>query len=151
MADGIGKAILIGAVAGMRCFLAPAIVSANTDRKTCDTPFCSTANTALKAFSIAELIADKTPFAGDRTDLGPLTGRIISGAVCGMIVSRRNGDSPTVGAFAGSLAAFASAHAFYLARKAVNEVTDVPDVAIAVVEDAIATALGDLACQISTE
>lgn len=141
MANGLGKAVLIGVVAGMRAFLAPAAVSGRTDGDECDTPLCTVTNTAINLLSAGELVADKSPLVWDRTDFLPLAGRVASGEICGSIVSRRNGDSPVLGAIVGGAAAYASAHACYLTRTKLAEATGAPDAMLAVAEDALASAL----------
>jgi uncharacterized membrane protein len=141
MGNGVGKALLIGVVAGMRAFLAPAVVSATTESETCQTRACTLTNSALTVLSAGEFIADKTPLVWDRIAFLPLAGRVASGAICGSIVSRRSGDSPLIGAVVGGAAAYASAHACYLTRTKLAEATGAPDAILAIAEDALASAL----------
>lgn len=135
MNSGLGKAILIGTVAGMRCFLAPALLfrkaSASSDG-------CGLGVAALELAAAGELIADKTPFIGKRIDTGPLIGRLVSGASCGAVVGRRNGSDALPAAIAGGIAALISAHVFYLARREIGRSTGMPDIALALAEDALA-------------
>lgn len=138
MAAPYGKAILIGAVAGMRCFLAPAILAHKTkDGEIVKAP--------LTVAAVGELIGDKTPFIGNRTDAGPLIGRIISGAVCGAILSKRNSGHAAIGMIVGGAAAFASAHTCYLTHRKLTEITGTPDIFLALAEDTAAFALGNKA------
>lgn len=138
MDSGIGKAILIGAVAGMRCFLAPAMLVRGTSSSSAG---CSAGNTALAVAAAGELIADKTSFIGNRTDKGPLIGRLVSGAACGAVVGRRNGGDALAGAVAGGITALISAHACYMTRRELGREMGVPDVTLAVVEDILAIAI----------
>ncbi len=137
------KAILIGVAAGMRCFLPPALLIRKTPGGVCESGgMCSVSKAALTALSAAELVGDKTPWIGNGTDRGPLAARIISGALSGAVVSRRNGGEASVGLAAGALAAFASARACYLVRRELGKATRVPDPVLAVAEDVTALALG---------
>jgi uncharacterized membrane protein len=139
MARGTGQALLIGITAGMRCFLAPAIV---VSRQTS----CSSAmKTAATVAAVGELAADKTPYIGSRLEAGPLAGRVVAGAICGALVaSERTGSAP-LGFVVGGIAAFASAHLFYHLRRTSTEL-GIPDFAFALAEDSAALAIGSRAC-----
>jgi uncharacterized membrane protein len=76
------------------------------------------------AAGAGELVGDKLPATPSRVGAGPLFGRATSGAV--------------VGAVAGALGALAGSWLFYVARKAVVEKTGLPDLVVALVEDAVA-------------
>lgn len=132
------KAFMIGAAAGMRCFLAPAVLMNERRDEHCDGPLCSVARTSITALAAAELIGDKTSYIGNRTDPGPLLGRVISGAACGAVLSRTNGGDTCIGLLVGGLAAFASAHACYLTRRELARVSGSPDIVLALTEDAAA-------------
>ena len=144
MANPYGKAILIGIVAGMRCFLAPALLVKKSDEP-CESASCTIPSTALSFLAAGELVGDKTPYIGNRTDPGPLFGRIVSGAICGGAVAKKNGGEPAIGLIAGGLSAFASAHACYLTRRELAKVTGAPDLVLALAEDAAAFGIGSAA------
>ncbi|NOT49048.1 MAG: DUF4126 domain-containing protein [Acidobacteria bacterium] len=141
MANGLAKAVMIGVAAGMRCFLAPAMLMRGRREETCDGRFCSVSRTSIIALAAAELVGDKTSYIGNRTDAGPLFGRAVSGAVCGAIVSKQNGGDSIGGLVAGGLAAIASAHACYLTRRELARLTGTPDIVLALAEDAAALSL----------
>src|SRR5688572_20682127 len=88
MANPLLKAILIGAVAGMRAMTAPAVLAesvADDDADLCG-PLALVADPRVHmVLDIAagfELAADKTDLVPNRTDAGPLLFRAASGAVC---------------------------------------------------------------------
>jgi uncharacterized membrane protein len=91
------------------------------------------------AAGAGELVGDKLPATPSRVGAGPLFGRATSGAVVGAAISTTAGDGHRVaGAVAGALGALAGSWLFYVARKAVVEKTGLPDVVVALVEDAVA-------------
>lgn len=94
---------------------------------------------ALVAAGVGELVGDKLPATPSRVDAGPLFGRAVSGAVAGIAMAGtgRRG-TPVAAALAGACGALVGSWLFYRARKAVVEKTGVPDVVVALVEDAVA-------------
>lgn len=84
-----------------------------------------------------ELIADKIPNIPNRNEGLALAGRVAIGAVIGVVVAKRTERNPLALAIAGGVFAFVSAHATYRMRQALSE--RMPDVAAALVEDAIVT------------
>ena len=94
---------------------------------------------ALVAAGVGELVGDKLPATPSRVDAGPLFGRAVSGAVAGIALAGtgRRG-TPVAAALAGASGALVGSWLFYRARKAVVEKTGLPDVAVALVEDALA-------------
>jgi uncharacterized membrane protein len=140
MALGLKQAFLIGITAGMRCFLAPAVVVSK------ESACGSGLKIATAAAAVAELVADKTPYIGSRLDAGPLTGRVVAGAICGARVAANNRASAPAGFVIGGIAAFASAHLFYhLRRRSAH--SGIPDLAFALVEDAAAAGIASRACK----
>jgi uncharacterized membrane protein len=139
MTRGLKQAFLIGITAGMRCFLAPAFVISR------QTSCGRNANLVAAAAAVGELVADKTPYIGSRLDAGPLTGRVVAGALCGARVVTRKGGNAALGIAVGAVAAYASAHVFYHLRRTTTE-AGVPDLAFALAEDAAAIAIGSIAC-----
>ena len=91
---------------------------------------------ALAAF---ELVVDKLPFIGDRTDAGQLAGRLAGGAVIGASIAAVTGKDRAVYALLGAAAAFAGAHVGFRVRRELSAV--LPPTVAAVVEDAAVTAL----------
>ena len=141
MTRGLKQALLIGITAGMRCFLAPAVVISR------QTSCGRNTNLVAAAAAVGELVADKTPYIGSRLDAGPLAGRVIAGALCGARVATQNGGSTAVGLAVGGAAAYASAHFFYHLRRTTTD-AGIPDIAFAVAEDAAALAIASRACSL---
>lgn len=135
MTRGLKEAALIGITAGMRCFLAPAFVISR------QTSLGRRANLVAVSAAVGELVADKTPYVGSRLDAGPLTGRVIAGAICGAQVADKRRGSIALGLLTGGAAAYASAHFFYNLRRRATEAR-IPDLAFALAEDAAAIAIG---------
>lgn len=125
------RALGIGAVAGLRSMTAPASTLFTHDRRL--------ARVARYA-ALGELIADKLPFVPARTALPSLAFRVAIGGVCGDAVARRQHASRTGGAALGVLGAVAGTYLGYTLRSAVTRRRLVPDVVVALVEDALAVA-----------
>jgi len=140
MTRGLKQALQIGITAGMRCFLAPAFVISR------QTSCGRNANVVAAAAAVGELVADKTPYVGNRLDAGPLAGRVVAGALCGARVAANKEGNAVLGATAGGLAAFASAYFFYHLRRTTTE-AGLPDLAFALAEDAAAVAIASNACR----
>src|SRR5688572_7453194 len=107
------QALGLGAVAGMRVFAAPALLSHflsndpagalyNTRLRYLQRPFVAT---GLKFLVGAELIADKLPAAPDRIAPPPLVARILTGAVVGATVAGANERPKMTGALLGVVGA----------------------------------------------
>jgi uncharacterized membrane protein len=138
----------IGALAGLRTFTPPAVVSQAASHsliplrrsRVAFLRSSSTANT-ITALAIGELVADKLPSMPSRLEAGALTARAASGAVCGAaIASARLSSGRTIaaGAVLGVLAAMAGAYAGYHVRRQISMKLNVPDPGLAVVEDMLA-------------
>jgi uncharacterized membrane protein len=108
------RAAALGAIAGSRSMLAPALVSRALGR--------SKASRAWSLLAALELFADKTSKISSRTAPLPLLGRALMGGIVGFQVaaslSHRRGplDSPAAGALVGTASAVASAYALAYAR-----------------------------------
>lgn len=96
----------------------------------------------VQLFAGGELLADKLPFVPARTDPLPLAGRAAAGAAVGAALSALEGRSPLAGAALGSAAAVVGAAAGYQARRALTGENRLPDVAVALVEDALTVRIG---------
>ena len=90
----------------------------------------------IAEFAISELIVDKLPFTPSRLNAAPLSLRIVSGAICGAAIRRSRKRSLTDGAVLGGLGALAGALTGYHVRKRLSR--DMPDLAVALLEDALA-------------
>jgi uncharacterized membrane protein len=87
-----------------------------------------------------EIVMDKLPSTPSRLDPGPLGGRILAGAGGAYAVARAVGNDPIPAAVIGGLSAVAGSYAGHAYRGWAS--TTVPPVAAAVVEDAVAVAIG---------
>jgi uncharacterized membrane protein len=87
------------------------------------------------ALALLELIGDKFPGIGNRTDTGPIIGRVAAGAFIGASLARAAGRDRLTGALVGSLFAFAGAHLTFRLRRSLSRV--LPASAAATVEDAL--------------
>lgn len=141
-----GRAIGLGAVAGMRAMSAPALLSHFISKSNqplsedAMVDFLQTSNlsTILKGLALAEIIADKLPKAPDRISLPSLLVRTMSGAVVGATLSEPGGERKIVGAFLGGIGAIAASFTFFYLRKKVVHTTGLPDATIAIAEDVLA-------------
>lgn len=97
----------------------------------------------LQALAASELVADKLPGIPDRTRVGPLVARALVGAALGWAVARS--DVRPVAALAAGCGAIAGAFAGNRARRLLTTRAGLPDLAVAVVEDAAAVALASAA------
>jgi uncharacterized membrane protein len=135
----LGLAFAIGIIAGLRTFTAPAAV--------CWAAFLGwvpvggsklgflgtiTAVYISTGLALVELVLDKQSFIGARTKPGPLIGRLIMGGVSGAAL----GAWP--GAVAGAMGALVGTFAGYQARHRIVSKGTLPDMAVALMEDAIA-------------
>lgn len=144
------KAIGIGAVAGMRSASAPALTSNYLAKnpslfleasplKGMGLPL--TAN-VLKFMALGELVVDKLPQCPNRTDLGPLGARAISGGVCGAAVFLAEGKHAEIGAALGAVSAVASAFLFMNLRRVIGKAAKLPDPVVALAEDGLVFGIG---------
>ncbi len=136
----------MGAVAGLRSLTAPALLSyaASRDEETnSGNLFASRgAVIGLGLLAVGELIGDKLPNTPNRTEPAGLAARVVSGAVCGGIVSSKYKKSVPIGIALGALAAVGAAYAGQTVRRAISKETGVPSSIIGAVEDAVAIGIG---------
>jgi uncharacterized membrane protein len=136
-------AVGIGAVAGLRALTAPAILAWASERRLIrlgSSPFATLisgkASRRITHFALAELVADKLPFTPSRLNATPLASRIILGSICGATIYGSEKRPLLEGAVLGSLGAIAGAFAGYHVRKRLSR--DMPDLGVAILEDAFA-------------
>ena len=148
-------AVGIGAVAGLRTLAAPAVLAWAAKRRwirlgssPLATIVSAKASKRITDFAVSELIADKLPFTPSRLKAGPLASRIVSGAICGATIYGVVKRPLTEGAVLGGLGAIAAAFAGYHMRKRLSR--DMPDLAVAVLEDALAIGGGVLITALAT-
>lgn len=67
----------------------------------------------LLLLSAGEMVADKTPFIGNRTDALPLVGRAACGALVGALIASERDDDLVVGGLLGAGAAIGATYLAY--------------------------------------
>ena len=142
-------AFLIGVIAGLRSLTAPAAVSWAAHRSWINlhnTPLSFMGMTAaVVVFSLgalAEIIADKLPSTPSRLKPPGLIGRIVFGGLSGACLSLAGSQSIAIGAVLGAVGGVAGAFAGYEVRTRLVKALKVPDLVIALLEDAVAIAGG---------
>jgi uncharacterized membrane protein len=86
-----------------------------------------------------EVLIDKVPGIPDRVRPGSLFGRAVAGAAIGAVAAGR--ERQLLGAAVGAGGAVAGAYAGWFLRREAGRVTFLPDIAVAVIEDALAVTL----------
>ncbi len=141
----LGLAFAIGMVAGLRSFTAPAAV--------CWAAFLGwlhlsgsrlaflgtiTAVYISTGLAVVELVLDKQSWIGARTSPGPLIFRLITGGLSGAAFGIAAGQSIVASSIAGCAGALVGTFGGYQARHWIVSTGKLPDIAVALVEDAIA-------------
>jgi uncharacterized membrane protein len=145
MAIPLVLAFAIGVVAGLRSLTAPAAVCWAAqigwiDLRQSPLSFMGSAITAdiFGLLAIGELIMDKLPFTPSRLKPGPLIGRLLLGGLAGATVLSANSPSYILGGVLGAIGGLAGAFAGYQARVGAVKTLRLPDLVVALTEDAIA-------------
>jgi uncharacterized membrane protein len=144
------QALGLGAIAGMRSMAAPAILSHylshdpagslyDTKLRYLQRPLVAT---GLKLLAGLEVLGDKLPTTPDRTSPPQVTARLLSGAVVGATVAGANKESKAVGALLGMAGALAATYGFYYLRKKLGQKSGLPNLALGLMEDALAASGG---------
>jgi uncharacterized membrane protein len=138
-------AFLIGVVCGLRSLTAPALVAWAAHRGWIDlhnTSLAFMGTTAAVAIftvlAIGELIADQLPSAPPRTAPPGLIARIILGGLSGASIALAGSQSIAAGSILGILGGIAGAFGGYQVRTRSVKALKVPDLVIALLEDAVA-------------
>jgi uncharacterized membrane protein len=92
--------------------------------------------------AVVELVADKLPNTPARTAPLGLIARVFLGGACGLALATSTGISLSFSVLLASIGALVGAFVGYHSRRLMVAKTHVPDFAVAVVEDVIATAGG---------
>jgi uncharacterized membrane protein len=136
----ISLAFLLGIVAGLRSMTPPAAVAwaARLGWLHLEgTPLAFLGSTAaayvLTGFMLAEL--PRTP---SRTRPGPFLARLVTGGLAGAALTAGVGSSLALGALLGALGAVAGTLGGYKARTGLVRALRVPDLVVALAEDAVA-------------
>ena len=141
-------ALGIGIVAGLRAMTAPAVVAwaAHLGWLNLSGSYFAFMGSkwAVAIFTLAalgELVTDQLPKTPARTTAGPLTARIVMGALTGACLAVAGGASLMVGALLGAIGAVIGTFAGYKTRVGLVKNLGVPDFAIAIPEDIVAIGL----------
>ena len=142
-------AFLIGVVAGLRSLTAPAVVAWAAHRNWLNlhnTPLSFMGSTAavviFTLLAVVELVVDQLPSTPSRTKPPGLIGRIVLGGLSGAAVAVSGAQSIALGAVLGVAGGIAGAFAGYEVRTRLVKALKVPDLVIALSEDAVAIAGG---------
>jgi uncharacterized membrane protein len=138
-------AFLIGIVAGLRSLTAPAVVAWAAHRNWIDlhnTSLSFMGSTAAVVIfillALVELVADQLPSTPSRTKPPGLIARIVLGGLSGACVAAAGAQSMMLGALLGAIGGVAGALAGYEVRTRLVRALKIPDLIIAVLEDAVA-------------
>jgi uncharacterized membrane protein len=138
-------AFLIGVVAGLRSLTAPAVVAWAAHRNWLNlhnTPLSFMGSTAavviFTLLAVVELVVDQLPSTPSRTKPPGLIGRIVLGGLSGAAVAVSGAQSIALGAVLGVAGGIAGAFAGYEVRTRLVKALKVPDLVIALLEDAVA-------------
>jgi uncharacterized membrane protein len=141
----LALAFAIGVIAGLRSMTAPTVVAWAAHLKWLDlrqtwAAFMASTVTLciLTALAIAELVADKLPKTPSRKSPGPFVARIVLGALSGAALCAAARQSSAAGAFLGGLGAVVGTLGGYEARTRLVKIWKVPDLVVALLEDAVA-------------
>jgi uncharacterized membrane protein len=136
----------IGIMAGLRSLTPPAVVAWAAylgwlDLHNSYLAFMSSAPARylLLAVAVGELIADKLPSTPNRTAPLGLGARVVTGAVSGMAIGSAS-NQVLVAGILGALGAIAGAFAGYEVRHRLVGKLQIPDLLVALFEDAVAIA-----------
>jgi uncharacterized membrane protein len=145
LATVLALAFIIGVVAGLRSFTAPAAVCwaaflgwLHLEGSKLSFLGTTAAVYVSSLLALGELVLDKQKWIAARTKPGPLIDRIIMGAVSGAAFCISTGQSIPAGAVIGGLGALVGTYGGYQARHRIVENRKAPDIAVALVEDVVA-------------
>lgn len=140
---------LIGIIAGLRSLTAPAVVAWAAHRGWLNLHNASVAFMGSAAavgifilLAIVELVADQLPSTPARTKPVGLIARIVLGGLSGASIAVAGTQSIALGSILGVAGGVAGAFGGYQARTRLVKALKVPDLPIALFEDAVAIAGG---------
>jgi uncharacterized membrane protein len=148
------RALVLGAISGLRSASGPAFVSRAASRGDMDLGGTRLAFLGSQLFSraltlaqLGELIGDKMPVPS-RTRLMPLLGRAASGGLAGAAAFVSDDRRAATGVLLGSSAAVAAAFAGEGIRALVGRETGLPDSVVALAEDTVVLLAGSRASKV---
>jgi uncharacterized membrane protein len=138
-------AFLLGVVAGLRSFTAPAVLAWAAHRgwlNVYGTPLSFMASTAAMIIfillAVGELIADQLPSTPSRTAPPGLIARIVTGGLSGSGIAAAGTQSLVLGAILGIVGALIGTFGGYNIRAGLVKALKVSDLVIATLEDIVA-------------
>ncbi|MBI3477074.1 MAG: DUF4126 family protein [Acidobacteria bacterium] len=141
-------ALGIGIVAGLRAMTAPAVVAwaaylgwLNLTGSYFAFMGSKWTVAIFTLAALSEFVTDQLPRTPARTTAGPLSARIVMGALTGSCVAVSGGNSLITGAVIGAIGGVVGAFAGYKARVGLVKSLGVPDFAVAIPEDLLAIGL----------
>lgn len=123
------RAMGFGALTGVRSMAGPAALAFEGS---------GPVKNVVGLLAAGEMIADKTPYVGDRIDAAPLAARAVMGGIVGGVVAYEARDSVLLGGVLGAAAAIAAAHLAYRLRKSLPVSNPIGGA----IEDAVVIGLG---------
>lgn len=140
----------LGAVAGMRTTIAPAVLSHFLSKnpkkalRKSNLSFMQSPTAAIitKVLSAAEITADKMPGAPNRTIFAQTLPRVLSGALVGAVLFQASKQNIVNGILIGGASALASTYASFYLRKLLNKVPYLKDPVLGAAEDVLAVRSG---------
>lgn len=148
--DLVTRAFLLGTASGLRSTFAPTILSVRNqyrnDRRLEGTAFAPFASpnvaTLLKIMAVGEFIVDKLPKAPNRIAPLPLAVRVTMGALAGSAVFEAGRGSKLTGALIGGFATLTASYIGFYVRRGIKDRFGLPDMVVALVEDAVGVVIG---------
>jgi uncharacterized membrane protein len=138
-------AFAIGVIAGLRAMTAPAVTSWAArlgwlNLQNSWLAFLGFAYTpyTISALALGELINDKLPKTPSRKSPGPFGARVVMGALCGTCICISASQSVIIGGVVGALGGVVGTLGGYELRTRLVKALKVPDIVIALLEDAVA-------------
>jgi uncharacterized membrane protein len=138
-------AFLIGVISGLRSLTAPAVVAwaahkgwLNLQNTLLSFMGSTAALIIFVLLALVELVTDQLPSTPSRLKPPGLIARIVLGGLSGAAVAVAGGQSLGLGAVLGAVGGVAGAFAGYHARTGLVRGLKVPDIVIALLEDAVA-------------
>ncbi|MDP9081502.1 MAG: DUF4126 family protein [Bacteroidota bacterium] len=144
------QVIALGILAGMRTTSAPVIashiLSQQKTNRLSGSPlkFMQSNKVAIgtKVLAIGELVGDKLPQTPNRTSMGGIIGRCLSGSLAGAAIYKASGNNAATGALIGSVIAMGSTFGSYYLRKFVVDKTHAFDPFVGAIEDVLVIGSG---------
>lgn len=142
----LARSALLGVATGMRSMAAPSQLSRHLrgcGRQRGEGPIRGAlrrpgVSAALQVAAAGEMVVDKLPIVPARVTRGPLFARLVIGTMAGAVGAELNDRSRAVGALIGGAGALLGALLGYHARRALTRSAGLPDLPVALAEDALA-------------